>query len=213
MTPSDPNRIVRLLPYIAGILGGVLLLINRAYTAQITDSQARSDVVGVILSGVLVLIGLIWQQIQPRPPESVVLSGSEGMELAADLPDTLKVELAWASHVLLTNTVTKSLVIYYQGRVLLRRGVLVANSEVKLGPITQRVLQTGKPIYLVDLKLYPGKIEFDYLPDNSQGIICQPIGSQGILILAANAPRSYTKQDEYWITAIADKLANSLGDS
>jgi hypothetical protein len=31
-----------------------------------------------------------------------------------------------------------------------------------------------------------------------------------VLILAANAPRSYTKQDEIWIEGIADKLANTF---
>ena len=32
----------------------------------------------------------------------------------------------------------------------------------------------------------------------------------GVLILGANAPRSYTKQDERWIEGIADKLAESF---
>ncbi|MFM7908230.1 MAG: cofactor assembly of complex C subunit B, partial [Microcystis sp.] len=62
----------------------------------------------------------------------------------------------------------------------------------------------------VNLNLYPAKIEFDYLPENTQGLICQPIGKEGVLILAANAPRSYTKQDEIWIEGIADKLANTF---
>ncbi|MHC5831229.1 MAG: cofactor assembly of complex C subunit B, partial [Nostoc sp.] len=44
-------------------------------------------------------------------------------------------------------------------------------------------------------------------------VICQPIGNQGALILAANAPRSYTKQDENWIAGIADKLAVTLSSS
>jgi hypothetical protein len=30
------------------------------------------------------------------------------------------------------------------------------------------------------------------------------------MILGANAPRSYTKQDEIWIEGIADKLADNL---
>ena len=77
----------------------------------------------------------------------------------------------------------------------------------------QRVLATGKPVYLVNLNLYPGKIEFDYLPENTQGLICQPIGDQGVLILGANSPRSYTKQDELWIEGIADKLAVTLKDN
>jgi hypothetical protein len=210
MSKSDPNRILRLLPILVGGLGGLLLLINRLTTAQLFDSQARSDALGVIESAVLILIGLIWQQIQPRSPEAVTLIGKEGLEFATDLSDEIKTELAWATHLLLTNTTTRSIVVYDRGKVLLRRGVLGANSEVKPGAIVQKVIQQQKPIYLVNLNLYPGKIEFDYLPENTQGVICQPIGSTGVLILGANAPRSYTKQDENWIEGIADKLAESL---
>jgi len=207
---KDPNLIVRLIPLIAGAIGSILLLINRLTTVELTPSQARSDVVGVILSGMLALVWLIWQQVQPVSPDAVTLIGEEGLEFVPDLSDTVKIELAWASHLLLTNTVTKSLVVYYQGRVLLRRGILGINSEVNPGMIVKRVLETQKPVYLVNLNLYPGKVEFDYLPENTQGLICQPMGKEGVLILAANVPRSYTKQDENWIEGIADKLGNTL---
>ena len=60
------------------------------------------------------------------------------------------------------------------------------------------------------LDLYPGRIEFNYLPVNTQGVICQPIGAEGLMILGANAPRSYTKQDETWIAGIAEKLSDTL---
>lgn len=210
MASSDPNRIIRLLPLFAGGLGGLLLLINRFSTEQLLPSQTRSDVLGVILSGVLILIGLLWRQIQPRSPDAVTLVGESGIELAENLPEPIQTELAWASHILLTNTVTKTLVVYYQGQVLLRRGILASNKEVNPGKILQRVMETQKPVYLVNLNLYPGRIEFDYLPENTQGVICQPIGKEGVLILGANAPRSYTKQDENWIEAIADKLAVTL---
>ena len=207
---KDPNLIVRLIPLIAGAIGSILLLINRLTTVELTPSQARSDVVGVILSGMLALVWLIWQQVQPVSPDAVTLIGEEGLEFVPDLSDTVKIELAWASHLLLTNTVTKSLVVYYQGRVLLRRGILGINSEVNPGIIVKRVLETQKPVYLVNLNLYPGKVEFDYLPENTQGLICQPMGKEGVLILGANIPRSYTKQDENWIEGIADKLGNTL---
>jgi Cofactor assembly of complex C subunit B, CCB2/CCB4 len=210
MANSDPNRILRLMPLVAGGLGGSLLVLNRVLTPELTNPQARSDVLGVILSALLILSGLIWQRVQPRLPDSVTLLGPEGLELAPNLPEALQVELAWASHTLLTNTVSRSVVVWYQGKTLLRRGVLGPVAEVEPGPILQRVLDKQKPIYLVDLKLYPGRLEFNYLPENSQGVICQPIGSVGVLILAANAPRSYTQQDENWVAAIADKLANSL---
>ncbi|WP_396134411.1 cofactor assembly of complex C subunit B [Chamaesiphon sp. VAR_48_metabat_135_sub] len=210
MMKQDPNRILRLVPLGAGGVAGTLLMLNRVLTPELTDSQARSDAVGVILTAVLVLTGLLWQQVQPRQPDSIILEGEQGFDLSPNLPDSLQTELAWASHLLLTNTVTRSILIYYQGQVLLRRGILAPKAEVTPGAILDRVLTKQKAIYLVDTKVYPGRIEFDYLPANTQGIICQPLGSQGVMILGANAPRSYTKQDEAWIEGIADKLANSL---
>ncbi|BAZ68750.1 hypothetical protein NIES4106_35160 [Fischerella sp. NIES-4106] len=213
MAKSDPNRILRRLPIVVGGLGAVLLLTNRLLTPEITQYQARADVLGVILSAVLILTGLLWQQVQPRSPDAVELIGEEGFVLAPDLPQTIKTELAWASHLLLTNTVTRSLVVFYQGKVLLRRGILGTKLEVTPGPILKRVQEKQQPVYLVALKVYPGRIEFDYLPENTQGIICQPIGKEGVLILGANAPRSYTKQDENWIAGIADKLAVTLSET
>lgn len=210
---TDPNRVLRQLPIVAGSLAGTLLVINRVMTTELTSSQSRSDVLGVILSALLVLTGLLWQQIQPRLPDAVTLVGEEGFELADDLPDAVQRELAWASYTLLTNTVTKSLVVWYDGKVLLRRGILAPKATVTPGAILQRVLEKQQPVYLVDLKVYPGRVEFDYLPENTQGIICQPIDQRGVLILAANAPRSYTKQDENWVAAIAAKLADTLSNA
>jgi hypothetical protein len=210
MANSDPNAVLRRLPLVVGGLAGCLLLINRLLTPELTSSQSRSDALGVIVSAILVLTGLLWQQVQPRSPESVDLVGQEQFELDPHLPETVQTELAWASHLLLTNTATRSLLLWYDDRVLLRRGILPEQRQIKPGAILQRVLEKQKPVYLVALKLYPGRLEFDYLPENTQGVICQPIGKRGVLILGANAPRSYTRQDEIWIGAIADKLENSL---
>lgn len=210
MSKTDANRILRLLPLFAGGLGGLLLMINRLLTVQLTDSQARSDALGIIEGAVLILVGLLWQQIQASAPNTVTLEGETGLEFADELSEIAKTELAWASQLLLTNTVTRSLVVYYDEQTILRRGILGQNSQVKPGAIIQRVISKNKPVYLVNLNLYPGKVEFDYLPENTQGVICQPIGDLGVLILGANAPRSYTKQDEKWIEGIADKLAVTL---
>jgi hypothetical protein len=213
MAKADQNQVLRLMPIAVGSLAGTLLMVNRLLTPALTDSQARSDALGVILSALLILTGLLWQRVQPKSPDAVQLVGEEGFELAPDLPDRIKTELAWASHLLLTNTATRSIVVWYGGQVLLRRGILGQTQTVTPGAIVQRVLKLQRPVYLVNLPLYPGKIEFDYLPENTQGLICQPIGSQGVMLLGANAPRSYTQQDETWITGIADKLASTLNQS
>ncbi|MEM1253189.1 MAG: cofactor assembly of complex C subunit B [Cyanobacteria bacterium P01_H01_bin.21] len=209
MAKADDNQWLRRLPLIVGSVGGTMLMLNRLLTPVVTDSQARADVVGVFLSAILILTTLLWREIQPIPPEAVILEGKEGFELT-DLPEDVATELAWASHLLLTNTATRSLVAYYDGQTLMRRGVLSPISQVDIGPILQRALTKKKPVYLVSLKLYPGKVEFNYLPENTQGVICQPMGDKGVLILGANAPRSYTKQDESWVEGIADKLGASL---
>ncbi|MBW4663304.1 MAG: cofactor assembly of complex C subunit B [Chroococcus sp. CMT-3BRIN-NPC107] len=212
MAKPDQNQVLRRLPIVVGAIAGVLLMINRLLTPELTSSQSRADALGIILSAVLILTGLLWQQVTPRSPDAVNLIGEQGFELVPDLPDEVKTELAWASHLLLTNTVTKVIVVFYQGKVLLRRGILGKNKEVKPGAILQRVLDKQKAVYLVNLTIYPGKVEFDYLPENTQGAIAQPIGDRGVLILGADAPRSYTKQDENWISGIADKLAVTLSN-
>ena len=210
MAKADENQWLRRLPLVVGGIGGTLLMVNRLLTPVVTATQARAEALGDMLSAILILTSLLWRQIQPILPEAVMLEGEEGFELADELTEGVATELAWASHLLLTNTVTRSLVAYYDGQVLMRRGVLSTHREVEVGPILKRVLTQKKPVYLVSLKLYPGKVEFNYLPPNTQGIICQPMGDRGVLILGANAPRSYTKQDETWVEGIADKLGASL---
>ncbi len=201
---------IRYLPLVVGIVGGLALLANRMVTANLTSSQSRADALGILLSAVLILIGLLWQQVQPKPPDAVTLVGEEGFEIDENLPEEVKTELAWASHILLTNTVTKVVAVYYDRQTIIRRGVLGKSKQVNIGTIAERVMKTQKPVYLVRLELYPGRVEFDYLPENTQGVIVQPLGEKGVMVLGANIPRSYTKQDENWITAIADKLAYNL---
>ncbi len=201
---------IRYLPLVVGGLGGVALLANRMVTVNLTNSQSRADALGVLLSAVLILVGLLWQQAQPKPPDAVNLIGEECLEIDQALPDAIKTELAWASHILLTNTVTKVVAVYYDRKTILRRGILGKSNQVNIGTIAARVIKTQKPIYLVKLELYPGRVEFDYLPENTQGVIVQPLGEKGVMILGANVPRSYTKQDENWVTAIADKLTYNL---
>lgn len=210
MNQSDSTHWLRLLPLIVGGLGGTALFVNRMLTIDLTPTQARSDALGIFMGAILLLTGLLWQRVQPRSPEAVELAGENGFDLATTLPEPIRLELAWASHSLLTNTVTGSVVIWDRGQTLLRRGILGVSTTLTLGPITERVLKHQKPVYLVDLKLYPGRVEFNYLPENTQGVICQPIGDHGVLVLGANTPRSYTQQDEAWIAAIADKLASTL---
>ncbi len=210
MAKPDQNQVIRQLPIAAGMLAGLLLFANRVLTPELTENQSRSDALGVIVCAVLILVGLLWERVQPEMRDSVELMGTEVFVMKPDLPEGLRAEIAWASHILLTNTLTRSIVVLWDGEVFLRRGILSDVTEVVAGKILTRVIETQKPVYLVDSNKYPGKIEFNYLPDNAQAIICQPIAPKGVLILGSNTPRCYTQQDENWITAIAQKLSYVL---
>jgi hypothetical protein len=207
----DPNRWLRRLPLVAGVLGSILLVINRlAFTPELLASQSRSDALGILLSAVLILTGLLWQQVQPRPPQAALLQGSPGCDWHPELSEREKLELAWASHTLLSTTAARTVVIWVEGRTLLQRGILASPGQLpSLQPqgTLQQVLKTGQPVYLGDLRFFPARAEFEgLLPAGSQAVLCQPIGQKGCLILGSDRPRSFSRQEQAWIAAIANKL-------
>jgi hypothetical protein len=196
---------------VAGVLGSILLVINRlAFTPELLASQSRSDALGILLSAVLILTGLLWQQVQPRPPQAAPLQGSPGCDWHPELSEREKLELAWASHTLLSTTAARTVVIWVEGRTLLQRGILASPGQLpSLQPqgTLQQVLKTGQPVYLGDLRFFPARAEFEgLLPAGSQAVLCQPIGQKGCLILGSDRPRSFSRQEQAWIAAIANKL-------
>lgn len=210
-TVGSQDSLVRRLPLIVGILGGGLLVINRlTFTPELLNSQSRSDALGILLSALLILTGLLWQQIQPPLPESVELEGDQCLILHPDLSEAQIIDLGWISRTLLTATAARSIVIWFQDRVVLQRGIFPTQTDplqLEPGAILQRVLHTGRLVYLVDLKLFPAKAEFTrFLPSNTQAVLCQPIGHQGVLILGTDTPRSFTPPDQRWIEALAERI-------
>lgn len=81
------------------------------------------------------------------------------------------------------------------------------------GDVCSRCMESGKGNYLANLVLYPGRQEFvEYLPENTQGVAVQPIGSDGVLIVGSNTQRGISRLDQAWIATIADKVQASLED-
>ncbi|GAB4215214.1 MAG: cofactor assembly of complex C subunit B [Synechococcales cyanobacterium] len=211
MATESTGRLRRL-PLLVGILGGSLFLINRlAFTPELLNSQSRADALGIALSAVLILTGLLWQQWDPPPPETVPLVGIPGFDPHFEQPDPDRVlELGWLTKTLLTTTPGRSLVILWRQQLVLRRGILrdpAPPTHPPLGSVMQRVEQTQQPVYLVDLKTYPAKQEFTPLfPDGIQSLLCQPLGQEGLLLVATDTPRSLTARDRLWISALAERL-------
>lgn len=56
-----------------------------------------------------------------------------------------------------------------------------------------------------------GRIEFEsYLPADISAVIIAPIGKEGVLIAGSDTQRGFGRLDQAWISAIADKLEDSL---
>jgi hypothetical protein len=139
----------------------------------------------------------------------VALQGREGLELAEDLPDELRRELAWGSQMLLTATPAASLLLVWRGRVLLRRGLL-AEQPFAAGPICARALAQGRPISLVDLRLYPGRGEFAALPADLPSVVIQPVGAEGLLLVGGWSARCFGRSDLLWVEGWARRLTDEL---
>jgi hypothetical protein len=71
-----------------------------------SSSQSRADVLGIVLSAVLLLTGLQWASLKAKPLAAVALDGTEVMftEPDAKLPSAAAKEMAWAWESLRANS-------------------------------------------------------------------------------------------------------------
>ncbi|XP_078438407.1 cofactor assembly of complex C isoform X2 [Wolffia australiana] len=127
---------------------------------------------------------------------------------------------AWTS--LSEATCCRSLIIVHKKNCLLQIGISSESSsmdgvpiEVDVptllrGSLCQKALKSGKQTYLANLPLYPGRVEFPFLPTNTQALILQPIGDDGIAIAGGDTTRGFSSLDQAWITSISEKLEVTL---
>jgi hypothetical protein len=196
-----------------GVLGLSLTVINQWSAAQVAEPMApaleRAAVLASLLAVVLMLVGVLWERIEPVPPERMALSGREGLELADDLPVDLRRELAWGSQMLLTATPAATLLLLWRGRLLLRRGLL-SEQPFTPGPICQRAIAQGRAISLVDLRLYPGRDEFAGMLTGLPSVVVQPLGQEGLLLVGGWSARCFGRSDLLWLEGWARRLTDEL---
>jgi hypothetical protein len=206
MAISLPARI----PLVAGGIGLLLTVLNQLEAGSVEPSLQRAGVLASILSVVLMLVGLLWSRITPEAAERAPLDGEEGLLLAASLEEPLRRELAWGSALLLTATPAATLLLLWRGKVLLRRGLLPANISLETpflsGPICERASQCGRAVSLVDLRLYPGRQEFETLLQGLPAVVVQPVGSAGVLLLGGWSARCFSRSDLTWLEGWAQRL-------
>jgi hypothetical protein len=154
-------------------------------------------------------VGVLWTRALPEASIRSELSGEQGLVLNGDLPEAMAEELAWGSHMLLTASPAAVVLVIWRGQSLLRRGLL-APSTFDPGAICQRALEKQSAISLVDLKLYPGRQEFDALLPGLPSVLVQPLGQEGLVVLGGWSARCFSRSDLAWVEGWAAKLRAGL---
>lgn len=198
------------IPLVAGAIGLSLSVLNQFTAGRVDPALERAGVLASILAVVLMLVGLLWTRITPEPAERAALQGEEALQLAEGLDPALQRELAWGSALLLTATPAATLLLVWRGVVLLRRGLQPGTSAAPFveGPICERALQSGRAISLVDLRLYPGRGEFEAVLPALPAVVVQPLAEAGVLLLGGWSARCFSRSDLTWLEGWTRRLTD-----
>tara|TARA_Y100001968_G_scaffold250803_1_gene235906 strand:- start:1179 stop:1796 length:618 start_codon:yes stop_codon:yes gene_type:complete len=187
----------------------VLSIINIVTAGEVNPSLIRGETISGIASVALISIGYLWTEINPKQPVKEKLNGKEGFEISLELSELKKNELAWGSQQILTATAACTILIYWDKKIILRRGLL-SSTVFKPGKVCNTAIEQQRLISLVNTELFPGKEEFDTVLNNLPAVIVYPIEKRGLTIVGGWSKRSFTKSDEKWISGWSDKLFDLL---
>ena len=194
---------------LAGLLVLGLAILNASTADTITPSLERADVLAGMAGVGLMLVSILWTRASPRNPETVDLGGEQGFVLSSDLADTVRAEMAWGSHQFLTATSAATILVFWNGSVLLRRGLLGSGDFVP-GDICRRSQRKKELVSLVKTALYPGKEEFYPVLPGLPSVMVQPLGQNGWIVLGGWSERCFSRSDERWLSGWAERLKTTL---
>ncbi|WP_413743855.1 cofactor assembly of complex C subunit B [Synechococcus sp. MIT S9451] len=205
---------------------GVLLLLlaigNGLSAPSINPSLQRAEVLAAMAAVGLMLVAVLWTRAQPLSPEAVVLGGTQGLRMELGLNDATRTELAWGSHLLLTATSAATILVAWDQRVVLRRGLVPPLPEgdsstssppsetFSPGAICERSRTQGKLVSLVKTALYPGSSEFDPVLPGLPAVMVHPLGERGWVVLGGWSERCFSRSDERWFSGWCERLRMTL---
>ena len=195
-----------------GLILFSLQLINFVSINQINPEIERAQVLAALASVLIILIGILFERIDTKSGEKVLLRGENKFIYEKEVPQVILEELAWGTEAILTSTAAASILINYKGKNILRRG-LVSEDNFNLGEICKRSLKDMKMISLVNTKFYPGKEEFNNFCPDSPSILIFPVKKDLIIIIGGWSTRCFTKSDEKWIKNWSKRVASILDNN
>ena len=193
----------------SGLLVLALAVFNALTADAFTPSLQRAEVLSGMAAVGLMLVAVLWTRAIPLSPKTVDLEGEQGLVMADELSDGLRTELAWGSHQFLTATSAASILVYWDDKVLLRRGLITDDSFCP-GEICRRSTDRQTLVSLVRTALYPGRQEFDAVLPGLPAVMVQPLGRRGWIVLGGWSERCFTRSDERWLAGWAERLRTEL---
>eukprot|EP00890_Picochlorum_soloecismus_P006415 jgi/Picsp_1/6775/NSC_04115-R1_protein len=191
-----------LIPRVVGILVGMLLVVNRALSAEyVSDSQVLTEILGMILAGMGIAAPTLQKRLEDvtpgkgrKPPLETVMGGSNAFALDDSLSEKTKEDLAWASFCLLKNANVCGVVVLVDGLAVTCRGIL-GNEVSGAADILEKarlslvsVEQTNKVLDLCSNTGYKyletrSDVENSVfakcaiIPSGAGGVVCIPVAS------------------------------------
>ena len=195
-----------------GVVLLMLALINARLADVVTPELQRAEVLSGMAAVGLMLVAVLWTRADPSQAPKRDLKGDQGLVLDPDVDASTREELGWGSHMLLTATPAATVLVYWDEKVLLRRG-LVRDAVFQPGAICQRAMDRETTISLVNTTLFPGRHEFDPLVDNLPAVLICPVGNRGVVVLGGWSERCFSRSDEQWLEGWTARLRTSLETS
>eukprot|EP00871_Galdieria_phlegrea_P002101 jgi/Galph1/2892/GphlegSOOS_G1583.1 len=169
-TQSAPNKILSFVA-LSSLTG---IIVNRITTTNLTVSQERSDLVGVLVA-MLIVVHILWRQDpQINEEKAEILVGKEYDEVHYSIPLPLQEELRQICKWITKATVAKCVIIQHDSTTLIRLGPFKENTQIFFGEIAKRCLQQGESLFLADLNILIDTSEFDYMPENCKSLYLEP---------------------------------------
>ena len=200
-----PARVV----LFSGLLVLVLAVTNASTADRITPDLQRAEVLAGLAAVGLMLVAVLWTRANPRSAAQVDLEGEQGLVMDQQTSADLREELGWGSHMLLTATPASTVLVYWRGQVILRRGLIRADT-FKPGDICNRVMERETTISLVNTELFPGRTEFDSVLQNLPAVVISPLGKNGVVVVGGWSKRCFSQSDERWLEGWTQRLKTSL---
>lgn len=210
---------LRALPLAVGGLGVLAIVVNRIFSqgakaAADAGFEGRAELLATALCAVLLLVGLQWLSVKPRALTQVEPIGKEIDWFDSKLPQAAREEIAWAWQAVQSCSRCRALVVLSQDACLAHLGVCKTDApagSARIGVMCRSALKSSKANNLANLARYPGAYEFGtYLPVNTQSVLIQPIGEEGILVMASDYQRGFGRVDQIWAESLAQKLDSAL---